>query len=218
MITSISYDQSEILNNILLLHCKSARFDCDITYSKGNFYRNAPEPEIKMDINPTQALFSDVIQADSAHLPLCTSSLDSIVYDPPFLATTGPSLLKGKTGSNIIAKRFSVFRSEPELLLSYRDTIRECHRVLKPMGVLVMKCQDKISSGKQYLTHVHVIQMASYVGLYPKDMFVLLSRRRIVAKWQRNQQHARKYHAYFLVFIKQKPKVSYDVRQLFEEV
>lgn len=38
LVTSISYDQSEIIKNILRLHVPGKKIDCDPTYSKGAFY------------------------------------------------------------------------------------------------------------------------------------------------------------------------------------
>jgi hypothetical protein len=43
LISSISYDQGEIINNILRLHVPSYKIDCDPTYSKGNFYKKYTE-------------------------------------------------------------------------------------------------------------------------------------------------------------------------------
>jgi hypothetical protein len=54
--------------------------------------------------------------------------------------------------------------------------------------------------------------MALQIGFYPRDMFVLTSNVRINSfgtKWTK-QEHARKYHSYFWVFEKVKPKVKYD--------
>ena len=36
LIKSISYDENEILNNIIKLHCKT-NIELDATFSKGNF-------------------------------------------------------------------------------------------------------------------------------------------------------------------------------------
>lgn len=38
VIRSISYDQHEILYNIMKMHNNGKPFDCDITYSSGKFY------------------------------------------------------------------------------------------------------------------------------------------------------------------------------------
>ena len=52
IIKTISYEQTEIINDIMKLYCQDG-FDLDPTYSKGNFYKNGiPEPRLKFDINP----------------------------------------------------------------------------------------------------------------------------------------------------------------------
>ena len=54
MIKSISYDQSEIIKNILELHVVNRTIDCDPTFSYGNFYKNTGIniPKYIFDINP----------------------------------------------------------------------------------------------------------------------------------------------------------------------
>jgi hypothetical protein len=48
------------------------------------------------------------------------------------------------------------------------------------------------------------------IGFYPKDLFILLARNRIVANWQlKNQKNARKFHCYFWVFEKSSKKIQY---------
>ena len=55
--------------------------------------------------------------------------------------------------------------------------------------------------------------MALNFGYYPKDKFILLAKNRIMSPNMKNQQHARKFHSYFLVFIKQKSLVNYAPEQ-----
>ena len=208
LISSISYDQGEIINNILRLHVPSHKIDCDPTYSKGNFYKkyNVPEPRLKFDISPC---FPEVVQADCRHLPMENDSIDCLMFDPPFLATKGPSLSKDDD-NNKINKRFGVYPTERELFQFYTDSLVEFHRVLKDNGILIFKCQDKVSSGKQYMSHVFVMNEAVKVGFYPKDLFILLAKNRLVADWQiQNQKNARKFHSYFWVFEKSDKKIEY---------
>ena len=207
LVRSVDFDQGEIIRNILRLHVPEGKIDCDPTFSTGAFYRGTgvDPPGLRFDISPQ---VDGVVQADARSLPLQDASLSCLILDPPFLATKGRSLTEGE--GNRINRRFTVFPDEKSLYQLYTDIIREAYRVLKPDGILIFKCQDKVSSGKQYLTHVFVVNTAVETGFYPKDLFVLLAKNRLVADWQaRNQKHARKYHCYFIVFQKCKTKINY---------
>lgn len=208
LVKSISYDQGEILRGILRLHVKNQKIDCDPTYSIGNFYKNTgvDDPEYKFDIDPK---VEGVLQGDSRDLPLDDCSINCLMFDPPFLATTGKSLSDDGNG-NIINKRFGVYPSEKELHQFYIDSLKEIHRVLADKGILIFKCQDKVSSGKQYMTHVFVMNEAIKAGFYPKDLFILLAKNRLVADWQaKGQKNARKFHSYFWVFEKNSKVIEY---------
>ena len=202
MIKSLSFNQQEIIQNIISLYITSKQIDLDPTYSKGIFYKNSPfnQPTLKYDLCPQ---VNGVLQADCRHLPLQDQSINSIIFDPPFLATTGPSL-NSNQNNNLINTRFGVYPNEQALHQMYWDSLKEFWRILKPDGILIFKCQDKVSSGKQYVSHVYIMNMAEDIGFYTLDLFVLGVENRLVANWQRNQKHARKFHSYFWVF--QKPK------------
>lgn len=199
VVSSISFDQDEIIQNIINLHLKGKQIECDPTYSKGYFYKNIQPPKYKFDINPQTP---DTIACSAVDLPFIDHEISSLMFDPPFLATTGPSL-KSTDANNYINKRFGVFASEKLLHEFYESSLAEFYRVLDRKGILIFKCQDKVSSGKQWFSHILIHQMAEKIGFYALDLFILLAKNRIVADWQKqNQKHARKYHSYFWVFIK----------------
>lgn len=208
MVKSVSYDQGEIIRNILQLHIPSRQIDCDPTFSKGVCYKDAgiQVPKYRFDINPQ---CDGVEYGDSRHLPLDDESVDSILFDPPFLAATGKSLEENKS-NNVINKRFGVYPSEKELHQFYIDSMVEAHRILRSGGILIFKCQDKVKNMKQYMSHVFIMNEAVKIGFYPRDLFVLIAKSRLVADWQvRNQKNARKFHCYFWVFEKSERKVEY---------
>lgn len=206
MIKSISFNEQEIIQGILKLHCEFP-IELDATYSKGNFYKKGiKEPKYKYDIYPQQL---DVIKANAEKLPLNDKTINTIMFDPPFLATKGKSLIIDND-SNKLNKRFGVYSTEKELFFFYQNALKEFYRLLKPNGILIVKSQDKVSSGKQYFSHNFIINEAENLGFYTKDMFILLAKNRLVAKWQlKNQKHARKFHSYFLVFEKSNKKIQY---------
>lgn len=202
MIKTIGYDQHEIIRDIMSLHCPDG-IDCDLTYSKGNFYKTGiPKPKYKFDLDPQ---VPGTIQADSRAIPLGPESLNSIMFDPPFI---GASRKNGKPG--IIKSRFGYYKNIPLLWEYYRETLIECYRVLKRSGILIFKCQDTVESAKQYFSHAQIMNYAVNAGFYPKDFFILLAKSRLMSPNMINQQHARKYHCYFWVFKKEQSKVVYE--------
>ncbi len=78
----------------------------------------------------------------------------------------------------------------------------EAYRVLKPDGILIVKCQDEVSANKQRLTHVEIINRFESIGFYTKDLFVVVRTNRPNVSRLKQQVHARKNHSYFLVFVK----------------
>jgi len=206
IIKSIDNDQTEIIRNILKLHVPNKLIDCDCTYSQGYFYKNGkvPQPKLKFDINPQT---KDTIKADSRRLPLLDNSLSCIMFDPPFLISKGPSLKKIVKGSTVISTRFSSFESTQELYSYYFHSLKEFNRILKDNGIVIFKCQDTVSSGKNYLSHYFILNMAIGIGFYPKDLFILVASSRIIGNIN-HQIHARKFHSYFLVLEKSNKFIS----------
>lgn len=207
LVKSIGYDQSEIIRNILKLHVLEGKIDCDPTFSTGAFYSGTgiELPQYRFDISPQR---SDVEKADARNLPLADSSISCMMLDPPFLATKGKSLTTNN--GNIINRRFGVYPDEKSLHRCYVDMLDEAYRVLKSDGILIFKCQDKVSSGRQYMSHVFIMNEAVRIGFYPKDLFILIAKSRLVADWQKkNQRNSRKFHSYFWVFQKTDRRIEY---------
>ena len=201
IISSISYSQHEILDSIIKLHVPRGTIDCDPCFGSGRFYQRIPEPEYKYDLYPRR---EDVIKCSCDKLPLADESIESIIYDPPF---TCGSTNKGRQG--VIKKSFSAYKNMDDLWKHYYDSMAEFYRCLKYKGVLIVKCQDTVSGGKNYFSHVAIMNFALGLGFYPLDLFVLMAKSRLIGNNMGNQQHARKYHSYFLVLKKDKLSIDY---------
>tara|TARA_R110002012_G_scaffold157227_1_gene318332 strand:- start:50 stop:667 length:618 start_codon:yes stop_codon:yes gene_type:complete len=192
IIRSISFNEQEIIRDILYLHCNNNPIECDATYSTGNFYKKGlTKPKYKFDIAPQS---TEVVKACSTNLPLNDSSINVLMFDPPFMFEK-----RKRENENIMNKRFTMYNNGfKELKHHYKKSLLEFSRVLKPKGILIFKCQDYTDS-KTTLTHTYVYKWAKKVGFYAKDLFILLSRGAIANK-NLKQRHARKYHSYFYVF------------------
>lgn len=199
MIKSVYENQDEILSAILELNGIS-RFDADISYGNGSFYKNIPDPLYKFDICPQ---VEGVERADSGNLPLDPDSLSSIVFDPPFLTYVKAA----REHNSIMAKRFGGYWAYSELEKHYRKTINQAWRILKKKGIFVFKCQDIIHNHKMHPTHINIINWCE--GKFRlKDLFILPKKHRMPmpqkkGEKKRVQKHARIHHSYFLVLEKQ---------------
>jgi tRNA G10 N-methylase Trm11 len=131
-----------------------------------------------------------------------SGTIGSMMFDPPFLAGGSNKATGEATG--IIRKRFSGYRTMEELWPWYSHCLDEFHRVLKHKGWLVFKCQDTVNDHKQFWSQHFIQKEAEKRGFYQKDLFILVAKNRMVSPNQRVQQHARKFHSYFLVFRKDK--------------
>ena len=200
MVTTVSSNERQIIAWIMRLHNGGKCFDVDACYSTGRFWDGLPKPLLKYDIHPQT---DDTVKANAENLPLDDGSVSSIMFDPPFVVAPNP-----KPG--IIRDRFSCYQTIDQLWTFYRNAINEFYRVLAVGGMLTIKCQDTVSSAKQHLSHVAIINAAESVGFYSKDLFILIRDNVLWSPNMEHQQHARKTHCYFLVFTKgySRPKRS----------
>ena len=198
VIKSTSTNQIEILENIKALYTDGKNFDADITYGNGIFYKGSENPNHCFDIDP---LKDHVVKACSTNIPMGDESLESIVFDPPFL-TYVRAARKGN-GQMVMAGRFSGYWKYQELEDHYKGTLKEAARLLKKKGIMVFKCQDIIHNHKMHCTHANTINWAAECGLSLKDLFILNAKHRMPAPNRKGKQkHARIFHCYFLVFEK----------------
>lgn len=212
VIRNISFDQSEILWNIMQLYNGGRPFECDMTASELKFYGerkgykySIPEPKILFDVYPTQEKIKKI---EPFHkLPLEDSSIGSIVVDLPFVISphTAPSTKNPKDGSCLVSKRFSSFYPAEELIETIYWFLKECYRVLKPGGICVWKMQPTVSGGRQVWSSYFSFLAAQKFGFYVKDEFILQAKARLISDTKiKKQCHARKFTSSFYVFLKDK--------------
>src|SRR5689334_4284685 len=95
---TVNTSDQDIIKAIIKLHNNGQNFDLDPTYSKGRFWKGLVPPELKFDLNP---VVEGCVQASAESLPLESDSLQSIMFDPPFVLRETSKPHTGK-----IANRF----------------------------------------------------------------------------------------------------------------
>lgn len=225
-IKSISYNQHKILYNIMVMHNNGKPFECDMTYSCGNFYGTfnidccgkkckdnitIPEPLYKFDVCPMDETIGKI--EPNGSLPLENNSISSIVVDLPFVISppNAPSMNRkavNEDGSknNIIARRFASYYPVYNLINNYYHWMKECYRVLDNNGIVVWKCQNCITGSKYLPTEELSWLFAEQCGFETLDKFTLLAKQRLISGKIKTQQHARNFSSVFWVFRKSKKK------------
>ena len=210
VVKSISDNEDEILLGIMRLHNGGRSFCADVTFSKGGLYKNGvPAPEIKMDISPSSP---SVIRADVCDLPLANQSINSVVFDPPFMFNPHGSALT----KNAAAGRYTMFPTWGDLEATYKGALAEFRRVLKPKGIVAFKCQDYTDT-KTTMTHCLVYQWATEAGFYVKDILIRFRTHGPAYNVNLSQKHARKFHSYWFVLeapAKPKRAIAIDDRPM----
>jgi hypothetical protein len=202
-------DNSDVFPIVLALHVPKGSKVADVTYGLGVFWRN-------VNLRDYQLLATDLkTGVDCRNLPYQDASVDCVVLDPPYmeglyrkdsqhLAGSGSHAAFRRTYSNGEATEGGP-RWHNAVLDMYFKAGKEAHRVLKPSGVLIVKCQDEVSANTQRLTHVEIINKYEDFGFYAKDLFVVVRANAPCITRLKKQVHARKNHSYFLVLIKGSP-------------
>lgn len=189
---------------LMSLHVQQGAKVADVTYGRGNFWKCIPKGQY--DVKATD-LTNGV---DCRKLPYECATIDAVVLDPPYVAGFFRPHKVGEAYQDFTDRYSAGFsedgpRYHDGVLALYRDAATEAWRVLKTGGKLVLKCQDEVHAGKQYLTHIEIVNMLA-AQYHPKDLFVVMRNGGNFATRGRakaaRQHHARKNHSYFLVFEK----------------
>jgi hypothetical protein len=209
--TAHTGDNSQLFPIILNLHVHPGSRIADVTYGTGVFWRD-------VDVSKYDFLPSDLkTGVDARDLPYDDDSLDACVFDPPYmegLYRKTSASLAGSGSHSSFREYYSDSSITVDEKIKYHDKVLdmylsvaiEVRRTLRDKGVFIVKCQDEVSANRQKLTHVELIYTYEKMGFYCKDLFVLVRTNKPGISRVVKQEHARKNHSYFLVFILNKSK------------
>ena len=167
----------------------------DLTYGEGKWWdRFTPDPFVAHDKYKLDGVdFTDLPEADNTY--------DTVCFDPPYIPQGGYETSTAQTFAN----RFGLTsRSRADLWTMIDAGVNECSRVLRPEGLLLVKCMDFVNGGAFHLGHLHVLNHASALGMKCHDLIVHHAGSGPGGSNIFEAKRARRHHSYLLVFRKGK--------------
>jgi hypothetical protein len=154
--SSYQLENAKVFPFILKLHVPVGSIIADVTFSNGTFWKNVPENDYKL-------LPSDIkTGVDCRKLPYGNGEIDCVVLDPPKKGNVRFARPSEKSGADYgeIYSNGHYLESEHKrhyaVLDLYFSAAKEALRVLRPNGVLIVKCMDEVDS-RQHLTHIEIV-------------------------------------------------------------
>src|SRR5437867_2023849 len=192
-------EDAELLERLLSFYPrKRPRQILDATVNGGRFWKGTNRKVIGLDLVRSHR---PSIVADNTMMPFADESFDVVVYDPPHVPNQGKDRQKDfNTRFGLVVK--SARENGYNLTHTYEPFIREAYRVLRPEGVLFCKLVDYVHNHRLQWAHVEFIQAATANGFVACDLIVKIRNRPIVDPKWKAAHHARRQHAYWLVFRK----------------
>lgn len=198
-VTTVTFGTNdELIATVADLYLADGDVVADVTYSSGRFWKRVNLSRYQFLPSDLMPHKPDVTAADFRALPYRDESIDVIVFDPPYIHSPG----KGMLATRYNGRATTDMITYADIMQLYQDGMTEAARVLRDGGQLWVKCKDTIASERQRWSHITIFEMADKLGMYPRDLFLLVSPAPTTVttgRWAR-QIHARKVQSYLWIF------------------
>lgn len=166
----------------------------DPTYGRGLWWSDwRPADLTAHDGDPTKSPTGEAV--DFRHLPYDDGTFDAAAYDPPYVCVGGRK-------TTTIADHHDRYGltdapTSPAALQSevINPGLSEVARVVRPKGLILVKCQDYISSGRLWIGTHHTLTHALGLGLEVVDRLEHVSGVRPQPTTNRDGSPRRQVHA-----------------------
>lgn len=197
VLAAVNGTNADLFRQVARLHIHDGDLVADVTFGRGSFWTRTDTTRFRLlasDLEPRKA---DVVATDFRALSYRTGSIDVVVLDPPYahqpeLHATAARQYNGASAAGLL---------HDGIMDLYREGMAEAGRVLRPGGLLMVKCQPEIESGRPNWSDVEVHDIAIGLGMTALDRFTLVRKRPSSppARWSR-QVHARRNESVLWVF------------------
>jgi hypothetical protein len=181
----------DLMAEVCALWVKPDDIVLDVTYGNGSFWKKLEEPTMSHDIAIDGVDFRD--------LPEDNDSVDVGVFDPPYRPSHGSTASYGYEARYGIIQSINTIN---DVLNLYESGILSLHRVIKPGGRILVKCQDMSYSNRLHLVTLDVMRLMINAGFDVADQFVLVSGTG-PARTDHSQHRAKRSHSILWVGVSQ---------------
>jgi DNA modification methylase len=137
--------------------------------------------------------------------------VDAVAFDPPYVSGGGiamgedPSINRMRSHYDMNAGGTGkTSQSSVETQENVNLGLAECYRVCRKGGIVLVKCQDYVQSGKLWLGTHHTLTAALELGFKCQDRLEMVGRPRPQPSGRGPQKHARRNLS--TLFVLQRPK------------
>jgi SAM-dependent methyltransferase len=205
--SSVIGNNAHLFEQVVKFYIRPGQRVADVSYGKGVFWR-------KVDLSQFDFYPSDIITCpqtpyDFCDLPYDDNSFDVVVFDPPYVHNPGRLIVD----ANYKNRQTTRGMYHDDILELYGRGMAEACRILKPGGLLWVKCKDEVESSTQRWSHIEIFLEAINLGFYARDIFILIQTQNPIVQFK-SQQHSRKNHSYLWIF--EKGEIS-DKRMIMQQ-
>jgi hypothetical protein len=172
----------------------------DCTWGKGNFWTRTDTSRFRL-IGTDLASPAAPVRADFRALPFADTSMDVVVFDPPYVHSVTQRRDISATYRNLETTPALTYAAIMDL---YAAGMTEARRILRAGGTCWVKCQDTVENHGQRWSVVNVHAMGTALGFQPQDLFVLVAHNPPGGMSAERQYHARRNHSYLWIFAKRR--------------
>ena len=201
ILSTITGNSSDVMAAILRLylpHNKAKKhLITDLTYGRGVFWRKVDRLFYTVYGSDIERKTNVDLLCDAQQAPYRGNFFDCTVIDPPFgngSTTTRKDSLESPYG-------LSTLKTVKDILAWYNNVLGESKRITADGGIVVVKCQNMVDSGKQVPVKYFIFNFAMDMGFdFIDEIDLLRSGLPQVRHPGRRQLHSRKNRSSFLVF------------------
>jgi hypothetical protein len=201
VLTSYQCNNDYLIAQVARLYFRPGDRIADVTFGDGRFWRRVDLSQY--EFHPSDILTVPDHPYDCRNLPYRSGSFNVHVYDPPYIHQRRGQPRQRIHGADYKNAETTGWFTYAEIIQLFRDGMAEGYRILKPGGLMLVKCQDQIDeAGRQRMAHIEVHDLAvNELSMEVEEIFVLTQPSPLL-RFGRSTRHARKNHSYLWVFRK----------------